>query len=187
LAEAAGTAVLAVAAAAVANALLSRSLASPLYHAITMSRAGTSHGPPLDGYLAGLAAYTTMIGVSGQARWRAAAWLTFGLYAVVNLAALHTTVLSLLIALLVGRAVGLGVRYAAGTMSQRPAAEQIATALAGAGCPLLEIRRVRPGGPESPRDAGAGGGGGRAAVCGDGRDPGGAGAVYRLYRSAGLP
>src|SRR5437764_6988246 len=78
LAEAAGTAVLAVAAAAVANALLSRG-AGPLYHAITVSRAA-SHAPPLDGYLAGLAAYTTMIGVSGQPGWRAAAWLAFGLY-----------------------------------------------------------------------------------------------------------
>src|SRR5436190_3541461 len=86
VAEAAGTAVLAVAAVAVANALLSRDVAAPLYHAITVSRAA-SHAPPLDGYLAGLAAYTTMIGVSGRPRWQVAAWLTFGLYAVVNLAA----------------------------------------------------------------------------------------------------
>ncbi len=185
LIEAAATAVLAVAAVAVANILLRHSAASQLYHAITMSRSA-SRAPPLDGYLAGLAAYTTMIGLSGRPRWRTAAWLTFVLYAVVNLAALQTTVLSLLIALLIGRAIGLGVRYGAGTMSQRPSAEQIAAALGSADCQLLEIRRVSPVGHESRRYAATARGDGRLDVRVYDRDQEAAGAIYRLYRSVRL-
>ena len=186
LAEAAGTAVLAVVAVAVANALLSHHTSSLLYQALAVSGSGTSRAPPLDGYLAGLAAYTTMIGLNGQERWRAAVWLTLGLYAVVNLAALQTTVLALLIALLIGRAIGVGVRYAAGTMSQRPAADKIAAALGGAGCQLLEIRRVPVVGHESRRYAATARRGERLDVCVYDRDQEAAGAIYRLYRSARL-
>ena len=127
-----------------------------------------------------------MIGLNGQERWRAAVWLTLGLYAVVNLAALQTTVLALLIALLVGRAIGVGVRYAAGTMSQRPAADKIAAALGGAGCQLLEIRRVPVVGHESRRYAATARRGDRLDVCVYDRDQEAAGAIYRLYRSARL-
>ena len=44
--------------------------AQDLYDAITMSRPGTSHLTPLDAYLAGFVAYTTMIGLSRRQRWR---------------------------------------------------------------------------------------------------------------------
>jgi glycosyltransferase 2 family protein len=186
LAEAAGTAVLAVAVVAVANALLSHHTSSLLYHAIAVSGSGASHASPLDGYLAGLAAYTTMIGLSGQSRWQAAVWLTLGLYAVVNLAALQMTVLALLLALLTGRAIGLGVRYAAGTKSQRPAADRIAAALGGARCQLQEIRRVPAVGHESRRYAATARRGDRLDVCVYDRDQEAAGAIYRLYRSARL-
>ena len=186
LAEAAGTAVLAVVAVAVSNAVLGHHTSSLLYQALAVSGSGTSRASPLDGYLAGLAAYTTMIGLSGREHWRAAVWVTLGLYAVVNLAALQTTVLALLIALLIGRAIGVGVRYAAGTMSQRPAADKIAAALGSAGCQLLEIRRVPVVGHESRRYATTARRGDRLDVCVYDRDQEAAGAIYRLYRSARL-
>ena len=102
---------------------------------------GASHFALLDGYLAGLVAYTTIIDLSGRPRWRAALWVTLGVYAIASLATLRTTALSVLITLLLGRAIGLGVRYAAGSMSQRPTAEAIAAALASAGQPVTELRR----------------------------------------------
>ena len=139
--EAALTGILTFVAVSVADALLRHSAATQLYDAIVMARPGASHMTALDGYLAGLAAYTTMIGLSGRHRWQAAMWLVVGGYALVNLAALHTTVLSLLITLLAGRVIGLGVRYAAGSMSLRPTAEQIAAALGTVGCQLATTRR----------------------------------------------
>ena len=110
LIEAVATGLLAGAAAEVANILLSRPAAARLYDAIIMSHPGASHAA-LDPYLAGLVAYVTMIGLTGRPAWRNALGLAIGAYAIVQLAALHTTVLSILITLLVGRAIGLAVRY----------------------------------------------------------------------------
>jgi uncharacterized protein (TIRG00374 family) len=180
--EAGLTGLLTFVAVSVADTLLRQSAATQLYDAIVMARPGVSHMTALDGYLAGLAAYTTMIGLSGRHRWQVAMWLVIGGYALVNLAALHTTVLSLLMTLLIGRAIGLGVRYAAGTMSLRPTAMEIAAALGTVGCELTELRRVQPAGGESRHYAATARGGDRLDVFAYDQDQEAAGAFYRLYR-----
>jgi glycosyltransferase 2 family protein len=188
LAEAAATGVLAGAAAAVINAALRRAFASRLYYAIIMSRPGASHAPALDPYLAALVAYATIIGLSGRPGWRNALWLAVGVYAVVHLAFLNTTLLSFLITLLVGRTIGLGVRYVAGSPSLRPSAVDIAGALASTDGKVTEIRRLRPGSgtaerPGSRRYRATTSGGDQLDVTVYDRDQEAAGAVYRLYRS----
>src|SRR6202012_5277316 len=73
-------------------------------------------------------------------------------YALVNLSASTTTVLSLLISVLIGGAIGLGVRYAAGSIPTRPTAEEIAGALASAVPGGRERRRApQTGDPPDPR------------------------------------
>ncbi len=129
LAEAIGTGLLAAVAVGIANVLLRTSSGQVLYDAITMARPGVSDLPPLTPALAGLAAYTTIIGLSGRPRWRAAVWITIGTYSLVSLVSAQTTVIALAITLLAGRAIGLGVRYAAGYRSRRPPATAIAAAL----------------------------------------------------------
>jgi glycosyltransferase 2 family protein len=185
LLEAVATGLLAGAAAEVANNLLLRPAAARLYDAIIMSRPGVSHVNALDPYLVGLVAYATMIGLAGRPAWRNALGLAIGLYAIVQLAALHTTVLSILITLLVGRAIGLAVRYGAGSTSQRPSARDIAAALSAGDVTVTAIRRVRPDGP------GVAGSRHYAVATQDGdpldvvvfdRDQQAAGAFYRLYR-----
>src|SRR5215468_1423824 len=169
-----------IAVVALANAALQHGAASALYEAIAIRRAGATG--PLDGYLAGLAAYATIIGLTGPSRWRTALWLAVGIYAIATLATASITVLSLLITLLLGRAIGLGVRYAAGEWSQRPSAEEIAAGLGSAGYPVTVMRRVLPEGSESRRYAGTGRGGERLDVRVFDRDQEAAGALYRLYR-----
>jgi glycosyltransferase 2 family protein len=187
LVEAVATGVLALIVAEVANILLSRAAAARLYDAIVMSH--TSHADALDPALAALIAYATMIGLAGRPAWRNALGLAIGVYAIVQLAALQTTLLSILLTLLVGRTIGLAVRYLAGTTSQRPTALDIATALSAGGLPVTAIQRVRQAGPR--------GGGSRhyAATTAVGdqldvvvydRDQQAAGAFYRLYRSLWL-
>jgi len=191
LAEAVVTGLLAAAVAAVANAALRHEVAARLYDAIIMSRPNAGHAAALDPYLAGLVAYTTIIGLSGRPGWRNSLWLAIGVYGLVHLAAADTTGLSFLITLLVGRAIGLGVRYAAGSTSLRPSAAEIAAALTAVDGKVTEISRIwpNPKSPEIPKSAGS-----RhyAAMTGDGdrvdvtvydRDQQAAGAVYRLYRS----
>jgi len=182
LAEAAATGVLAIAVTVAADAVLRHSAFTVLDDALVVPRSGASHKTALDGYLAGLAAYTTMIGFSGRPRWRNALWLIVGSYALVQLTALHTTVLALLIALSGGRAIGLGVRYAAGSMSQRPAAAEIAAALAP-GRRVTGLRRVPSTGSESRRYLAATHGAGTLDIAVYDRDYEAAGAIYRLYRA----
>ena len=165
---------------ALANTALLHGAAAPLYDALAIQRAGAAG--PLDGYLAGLAAYATIIGLTGPSRWRTALWLTVGVYAIATLAAASITVLSLVITLLLGRAIGLGVRYAVGEWSQRPTAEEIAAGLGSAGHPVTVMRRVPPEGSESRRYAGTGRGGERLDVRVFDRDQEAAGALYRIYR-----
>ena len=186
LAEALLTGVFTAAAVGFADVLLRSSAGTQLYDAITMSRPGVSHIAPLDGYLAGLAAYVTIIDLSGRPRWRTALWLAVSVYAIASLAAVNTTVLALLITLLLGRTVGLGVRYVAGSMSQRPTAEAIAAALSSAGQPVTEMRRVPASGVESRRYTAATARGGGLDVTVFDRDQQAAGALYRLYRTLRL-
>jgi uncharacterized membrane protein YbhN (UPF0104 family) len=190
LAEALATGVLATVTTAAVDIALRHGAATRLYDAIIMSRPGASHVAALDPYLAGLIAYTTMIGLIGRTSWRNALWVAVGVYSVVHVGALHTTVLSLAITLLAGRAIGLAVRYVAGSTSQRPGAREIAAALVGTSLPVTAIRRVGL--------AGNGGGGSRQyavttstagkeldVVVYD-RDQQAAGAIYRVYRSVRL-
>jgi glycosyltransferase 2 family protein len=188
LAEAVATGVLAGAVVEVANALLSRGVGNRLYDAIIMARPGASHAPALDPALAGLVAYATMVGLVGRPAWRNALWVAVGVYAVVHVGALATTVLTLLITLLAGRAIGLAVRYVAGSTSQRPSALDIATALAASGPPVTMIRRIRPqqnGVAGSRHYAVTTSEGGLDVVVFD-RDQQAAGAIYRIYRSVRL-
>ena len=188
LAEAVATGVLAGVVAAVVNAALRRAFAERLYDAIIMSRPGPSHVAALDPYLAGLVAYATIIGLSGRPGWRNALWLAIGVYALVHLAALDTTLLSFLITLLVGRTIGLGVRYAAGSPSLRPSATEIAAALNGPDRQLIQMCRLGSV-AKAPNQAGSRhygattSTGDRLDVTVYDKDQQAAGAVYRLYRA----
>ena len=184
LLEAVATGVAAGAAAQVVNIALPRPGADRLYYAIIMSRPGVTHVDALDVYLAGLAAYVTMIGLTGRQGWRNAFGLAVGVYAVVQLAALHTTGPSILLTLLAGHAIGLAVRYAAGAASQRPSALAIATALSDSDLPVTEIRRLPQAhaGVAGSRHYTAATAGGRLDVVVFDRDQQAAGTFYGLYR-----
>ena len=188
LAEAVVTGVLAGVVAAVLNVALQREVAARLYDAIIMSRPGVGHAAALDPYLAGLVAYATIIGLSGRPGWRNALWLAVGFYALVHLVNLDTTLLSFLLTLLVGRTIGLGVRYAAGSPSLRPSAAEIAATLNSADRQVTEMSRLWPG-PRAPKQIGSRhyaattSTGDRLDVTVYDKDQQAAGAFYRLYRS----
>ena len=195
LAEAVATGLLAATVIAVVNDLLSRSAVAQLYDAITMSRPGVSHAAALDPALAGLVAYATMVGLVGRPYWRNALWVAVGVYAVVQVGVLHTPMLTLLITVIAGRAIGLAVRYVAGSTSQRPSAQEIASALIASDLRVTAIKRVRREGngmAGSRHYAVTTGQGGQASQGGQldvvvfDRDQQAAGAIYRLYRSVRL-
>jgi uncharacterized membrane protein YbhN (UPF0104 family) len=186
LAEAVAVGILAAIVMAVVNILLHTSSAQVLYDAITMAHPGVSRLAPLDPALAGLAAGTTTIGLSGRPRWQAAVWLTIGTYAVVSLLNSQTTVLALAITLLAGRAIGLAVRYVGGYQSGRPSAAEIARALAPAGWQIDRMRRLPETETGSRQYAADIHGGGQLDIAVFDRDQQAAGLLYRLYRSLRL-
>ena len=187
LAEAIVTGILAAAVVAITDAILQRGFAERLNDAIIMSPAGTTGVHALDWYLAGLVAYVTIIGLTGYPGWRNTLWITVTIYCIVEIfhtASTHATVLSLLITLLAGRAIGLAVRYVAGSMSQRPTAEDIAAALEGPDRQVSAMRRTRSGSNGGSRRYQATMlDGHRLDVVVYDRDQQAAGAIYRLYRS----
>ena len=165
------------------NALLRLGSLSHVYDAL--ARLGSAHGSnTLDQYLTGLAAYLTVIGMSGRPRWRTWFWLSIGFYCLTSLALEHetTTVLSLLITLLIGAAVGSGLRYVIGTNSDRPTAEEIAAVLSMATKPIVEIRRVADSRTENRRYSADTADGGRFDITVFDRDQQAADALYRIYR-----
>ena len=192
LAESIATGALAAGVTQIINLLLSREPASRLYDAITMARPGTSqlasHVPALDPALAGLVAYATMVGLIGRPAWRNALWVAVGVYSVVHVGVLHTPLLTLLITVIAGRAIGLAVRYVAGSTSERPGALAIASALGAAELPVRAIRRIRSNGTAvagSRHYAVTTADGAMDIVVYD-RDQQAAGLFYRIYRSVRL-
>jgi uncharacterized membrane protein YbhN (UPF0104 family) len=182
LAEAVGAGAGAVAAVFICNALLRLHAAAPLHDALTLSAPG--HAAVLDWYLAGLAAYVTVIGPSGR-RWRGAYWVALGFYVLASLANArntHVTLLSLLITLLIGFAVGSGSRYAFGTASERPTAAAIAAAIGAVDEPVTAIRRILDSRTETRRYVATVTGGQQRDITVFDRDQQAAGALSRLFR-----
>jgi uncharacterized membrane protein YbhN (UPF0104 family)/tRNA A-37 threonylcarbamoyl transferase component Bud32 len=182
LAEALIIGLIAAGVAAVLSVILRLGSLAPLYHALTRqgAPAGTAS---LDPYLSGLAAYLTVIGLSGLPRWRTWFWLTIGFYCLTTLALPSTaTLLSLLIALLLGAAIGSGLRYMIGTNTERPTAAEIAAALSATVAPIVAIRRINDVRTENRRYAARRKDGKLLDVTVFDRDQQAADALYRIYR-----
>jgi len=186
--EAVATGLLAGAAAVVANTVLRHEAFAGLYYPIIMAKPGTSHIDAVDPYLAGLVAYLTMIGLAGRSAWRNGIGLAIAVYVIVQLAD-GASAVSLLLTLLAGRAIGFGVRWGAGSASQRPSARDIAAALsAGTTAVVTAITRLPQ--PHSSAPGAAGSRQYEATTQDNGeldvvvfdRDQQAAGAFYRLYR-----
>ena len=188
LGEAMATGGVAVGVVALVNLLLSQPFLRQLQIALHTTTAGVTgrHEATLDGYLAGLVAYVTVVGLRGRAHWRTAFLTAIGFYAVASLADTHTTVLSLLITIAIGSAVGSGLRYALGTTSGRPTAAEIATALSTEQAPIVAIRRVAADSAEVRRYFATVSDGDRLDVSVFDRDQQAADAFYRLYRRVRL-
>jgi uncharacterized membrane protein YbhN (UPF0104 family)/tRNA A-37 threonylcarbamoyl transferase component Bud32 len=174
---------------AAVNVLLNQSAMDKLHLALHTTSFGVSglSGATLDGYLAGLVAYVTVIGLrGGRANWRTAYITAICVYAIASLASSSTTVLSLLITIAIGSTVGSGLRYAFGTATGRPTAAEIAAALSASKDPIVAIRRVGNGGSEVRRYAATTADGDLLDVNVFDRDQQAADAFYRLYRRVRL-
>jgi uncharacterized membrane protein YbhN (UPF0104 family)/tRNA A-37 threonylcarbamoyl transferase component Bud32 len=186
IAEAVVTGGVVVAVVVIANLVLRQGPFTLLYDGLA---AAPQHGirPQLfDPYLSGLVAYITVIGLAGRPQWRGAFWVAIGFYCITSLADAQTTVLALLITLLIGSSIGSGLRFAVGTVSERPSALQIATALSGVDAPVRRIARIWDAGSENRKYLTRAADGQEQQVTVFDRDQQAVDLLYRIYRRARL-
>ena len=99
---------------AAANLLLLHG-ATQMYQALAPSGAGRHAGPARLVTWPGWLPTSPSSGCPDSQRWRTVFWLTIAFYALASLANDHANILSLLITLLIGSAIGSGLRYAFGS------------------------------------------------------------------------
>lgn len=184
LAEAVITAGLVIGFVVALNAVLRLDAFSLLYNGL-VARSGV-HPPVFDAWLAGLVAYITVIGLASRPQWRSAIWVAIGFYSLTLLAATQITVLALLMTMLIGSTIGSGLRFAVGTVSERPPALKIATALTAAGTPIAAIRRIFDSRSDNRRYLVTTTDGQELDVTVFDRDQQAVDLLYRIYRSVRL-
>ncbi len=111
-----------------------------LLQALTKTLPGGGRSAPLDGLLVATAAFLTVADI-GARRWLSTlAWTFIGSVALTGFLSGDITALALVCSLLIGRAIGLGLRYATGASSTRPPGTDVADALFACGVkvPRLE-------------------------------------------------
>jgi uncharacterized membrane protein YbhN (UPF0104 family)/tRNA A-37 threonylcarbamoyl transferase component Bud32 len=186
LAEAVVTAGVVIGFVAAANAVLRLDAFSLLYNGLVAAPRSGVHPPLFDVYLAGLVAFITVIGLASRPQWRSAIWVAIGFYSLTILAATQITVLALIMTMLIGSTIGSGLRFAVGTVSERPSALKIATALTGAGTPIAAIRRIFDSRSENRRYLVTTTEGQDLDVTVFDRDQQAVDLLYRIYRSVRL-
>ena len=131
-------------------------------------------------------AYVTAVRLSGRTRWQAVTWAVIALDAIASLTAGAITPLAVVTTYVIGRAVGYGTLYAAGSPNTRPPGRAVMTALRRVG--LEPVHATRTSGDHD-------GFRGYDATLTDGRtidvtvldrDQQTAGLMYRLWRRARL-
>lgn len=186
LAEAVATAGIVIGFVALANVALRLNAFSLLYDGLAAAPQKGVRPPLFDPYLAGVVAYITVIGLGGWPRWRAAIWVAIGFYALTSIADAQSTLLALLCTLLIGSTIGSGLRFAVGTMSERPSALKIATALSAVDAPITAIRRIFDSRSENRRYLATTSAGEELDITVFDRDQQAVDLLYRIYRRVRL-
>jgi uncharacterized membrane protein YbhN (UPF0104 family) len=153
LIEGIGTGLLALGVVLVLDVALSADATSSLHESLTRASGGVDVRP-LDPYLAALVALVLIVGIAGDPTWRTAFIVAVGVYAVSAFAAGQASLLALIASPAIGAVVGLVVRFAAGSVNERPDAARVAAAVQGrlraGGHAIVRIERV-PRDPDRPR------------------------------------
>lgn len=181
LLEALVTGLIAIAAVEGLNRLVSSYPASELHEALT--RVGASGSVrPLDTYLAALLAFVAVTGVADEPLWRNLLVAVTALYVLSVFTASQASLLSLMLSPAIGATVGVAVRYVAGSVNERPSAEQLVAEVATRGIRLRSLERVVTGEQDHRSYRAVTTEGGELMLHVLDRDLIASGAVYNVYR-----
>ncbi|HEU4676660.1 MAG TPA: lysylphosphatidylglycerol synthase transmembrane domain-containing protein [Motilibacteraceae bacterium] len=131
-------------------------------------------------------AFLTAAGLEGRERLRVWVWGLAALAVAAGVLAGDVTSLAAVAGLLLSRAAGTGVRFAAGRPARQPWGREVSDALARAGLPLVELVRFTEADVSSRAYRARAQDGRRLDVTVLDRDRQDAGLLYRLYRRARL-
>jgi uncharacterized membrane protein YbhN (UPF0104 family) len=148
-------------------------------------RSGGSVPDPLHTDLTPVIAYVTAVRLGGRPRWQAVTWTVIALAALAALAAGYASPLALAVTYLIGRAIGYGTLYVAGTPNPRPTGAAVVAALRGFGIEPRRAIRLADG-PEESRRYIVELADGRLGVTVLDRDQQTAGMFYRTWRRVRL-
>lgn len=137
---------------------------------------------PFDTYLAALLAFVAVVEVAQDPFWRGLLVAVTGVYVLSVFTATSASLLSLVLSLVIGAVVGIGVRYAAGSLNRRPDGGQIAAELAAHGVILSRLERTEAEIQDHRSYRGTDLAGRQLAVHVLDRDLIASGAVYAVYR-----
>jgi len=135
-----------------------------LLDALTKLLPDGGRSTPVEGLLAAIVAFLTLVGLRGRHRWRAAAVVAVGSVAAVGVLSGEVTALATTVSLLIGWVVGLGVRYILGASASRPPGTDVADTLVNAGLPVTRLERLLDDSVEPRRYVATLGDGSRARV-----------------------
>jgi uncharacterized membrane protein YbhN (UPF0104 family) len=98
---------------------------------------------PLNGFVAGVVALATVTQVGYRTRWRLFTVVTLAVSAAA-LVSIGYTPLAVVVSLLLGRVVGIALRWAAGATPSRPSPREVIAALRRVGIEITALRPARP-------------------------------------------
>ena len=153
-----------------------------LLEALTKTLPDGGRSTPVEGLLAGIVAFLTLVGLAGRFRWRLAAVLAVGSLAAVGVLSGDVTALATTLSLLLGWAVGLAVRCGIGAASSRPLGTSVADALVDADVAVVHLERILDDSVEPRRYLAELADGGRARIAVLDRDTYGSNLAYRSWR-----
>lgn len=130
LLEGLGTGLLALSLVVLLDVGIASDRTSPLYAALTRV-GGSADVRPLDPYLAALFAMVLIVGIAGDATWRTVFTVSVGIYMLSAFIAGQAAPLALFASAVLGAVVGLAVRFAAGSVNERPDARRVALVVEG--------------------------------------------------------
>jgi uncharacterized membrane protein YbhN (UPF0104 family) len=111
---------------------------------------GGAGSDPLHTDITPVIAYVTAVRLAGRTRWQLITWTVIGVAALAALTAGYASVLALAATYVLGRAIGYGTLYAAGTPNPRPSGTAVVAALRRVGLVPVSARRLTDG-PEETR------------------------------------
>jgi uncharacterized membrane protein YbhN (UPF0104 family) len=181
LIEALVTGLLAIGIAVALDHVIAAFPSSALFEALTHLPGGVA-ARPLDSYLAALFAFAAVVGVADEPVWRRLLGGVATVYVLAAFTSTQASLQSLILSATLGVVVGIAVRYAAGSVNERPTGHRIAAALAQRNLPVVRLEAA----PIQPDDhrvyQGITVDGDRLQVLVFDRELVASGAVFNLYR-----